>query len=327
MPRWDACGYEDDVEVLPASFAAMNEAAQFSRPCPVCGSENARPFVTKDGLRLVRCGDCAMIYVTPVPAAMASGEYYDQAGAEYYLSKAKLESDYAAVRFVRELKLFRAYCPQGSVLDVGCSSGAFLYQLRERYPGQYSVLGTDVSGAPLDYAESSGLPVVRGNFLQHDFGGQRFDAVTFWAVLEHLADPKDFLKRARELLKPGGACFILVPNMRSLAIRLLGSRYRYIYAQHLNYFTRATLRKLAEQEFSVVRVCSTHFNPIVIWQDWRQGGREVSNRERAALLERTTAYKQSALMKPLKLAYGIAERALAMLDLADNVTMVLRKRG
>jgi SAM-dependent methyltransferase len=193
VPRWDACGYGDDVEVLPASFAAMNEAAQFSRPCPVCGSENARPFVTKDGLRLVRCGDCAMIYVTPVPAAMASGEYYDQAGAEYYLSKAKLESDYAAVRFVRELKLFRAYCPEGSVLDVGCSSGAFLYQLRERYPGQYSVLGTDVSGAPLDYAESRGLPVVRGNFLQHDLAGRDLTRSRFGRCWSTWPIPRIFL--------------------------------------------------------------------------------------------------------------------------------------
>ena len=30
-------------------------------------------------------------------------------------------------------------------------------------------------------------------------------------------------------------------------------------------------------QFSVIQLSSTHFNPIVIWQDWRGGGKEVSN--------------------------------------------------
>src|SRR6185369_8239448 len=123
------------------------------------------------------------------------------------------------------------------VLDVGCGSGAFLFQLKTRWPGDYEILGTDVSGAPLNYAESKGLPVLRGNLLEHAFAGKRFDAITLWAVLEHLNEPDKFLIKVQEILKPGGLCFALVPNARSLATRLLGIRYRYIYSQHLNYFT------------------------------------------------------------------------------------------
>jgi ribosomal protein S27AE len=111
-----------------------------------------------------------MVYANPAPAGMASGQFYDTEGADYYLSPAKLESDYADVRFERELKLFRKFCPRGAVLDVGCGSGAFLFQLKKRWAGDYETLGTDVSGAPLDYAESRGVPVVRGNFLEQEFG-------------------------------------------------------------------------------------------------------------------------------------------------------------
>jgi SAM-dependent methyltransferase len=112
-----------------------------------------------------------MVFVNPAPAGMASGEFYDTEGADYYLSPDKLESDYADVRFVRELKLFREFCLRGAVLDVGCGSGAFLFQLQKRWPDAYKTLGTDVSGAPLDYAESRGVPVARGNFLKMDFAG------------------------------------------------------------------------------------------------------------------------------------------------------------
>jgi 2-polyprenyl-3-methyl-5-hydroxy-6-metoxy-1,4-benzoquinol methylase len=278
-------------------------------------------------MRLVRCSQCKMIYVDPVPAAFASGTYYQDAGTDYYLTPAKLQSDYSAVRFQRELALFRRRCLSGRVLDVGCSSGAFLFQLTRRFPCSYQVLGTDVSGPPLDYAESRGVPVLRGDFLTHDFGASRFGAVTFWAVLEHLVEPGAFLRKASGVLEPGGLCFALMPNMKSLAVRLLRTRYRYIYPQHLNYFTRATLTRLASERFEIVESRSMHFNPIVIWQDWQRGGAEVSNSQRAQLLQRTTSYKQNPWLAPLKGLYRMTECVLGAFDLADNLALVLRKKG
>lgn len=303
--------------------AAMNGML---RTCPVCGGSDSAPHWEKGELRVVRCRACGMVFVNPAPAGMASGEYYDTEAADYYLSPAKLESDYADVRFERELKLFRSYCPRGAVLDVGCGSGAFLFQLRKRWPNDYEILGTDVSGAPLDYAESRGVPVARGNFLEMDLAGRKFDGITLWAVAEHLAEPKQFLTKAHALLNSGSVCFVLVPNLRSLAVRLLGAKYRYVYAQHLNYFSARTLGQLSQRAgFEVTATRFLHFNPVVIWQDWRGGGREVSNTERGELLKRTTGLKQQPWLKPVKWIYGLAESSLAAFDLADNVAVVLRK--
>lgn len=295
-----------------------------SRDCPVCHEPESAPYLTKLGLRLVRCTRCSMIYVNPVPVEMATGVFYDRAGGEY-LSPEKLESDYADVRFERELRLFRRHCARGSVLDVGCSSGGFLYQLNRRFPGDYKILGTDVSQAPLDHAARMGVPVVRGDFLNQSFP-EPFDAVTFWAVMEHLAEPGRFLQKAAAVLKKGGLCFILVPNLNSLAVRLLGARYRYIFPEHLNYFTPATLRRFAGTEFTIEAITSTHFNPLVIWRDFRGGARDIPRAERSALLQRTTRYKQSPWMLPVKVAYTAAELALSTLFLADNVVVVARKR-
>jgi 2-polyprenyl-3-methyl-5-hydroxy-6-metoxy-1,4-benzoquinol methylase len=301
-------------------------SAPVSRDCPVCGCNDAAAYLHKYELQLTRCRLCSMIYANPAPAEFASGQYYDRAGADYYLSSAKLEGDYAAVRFERERRLFRKHCRSGAVLDVGCGSGAFLFQLNQRFPGCYQILGTDVSGPPLDYAEGHGVAVVRGNFLERDFGPKQFDAVTFWAVVEHLLEPRLFLAKAWSILKPDGLCFVLVPNMKSLAARALGARYRYLYPQHLNYFTQATFRKLVESWFSVIAFRTTHFNPIVIWQDWRGGGKDISNRERADLLQRTTSYKQNPFLKPVKALYQLTERTLGALNLADNLMVVLRKK-
>jgi len=175
-------------------------ATTLTRPCPLCGVQNAAAFMRKNELRLVRCADCGMIYADPVPAEFASGVFYDAAGGEY-LSTDKLAGDYADVRFARELRHFRRLCPRGSVLDVGCSSGGFLYQLTKRFPNDYQVLGADVSRAPLEHAKKMGVPVIEDNFLTHQFPEQ-FDAITFWAVMEHLFEPQKFYQKAVSILKP-----------------------------------------------------------------------------------------------------------------------------
>lgn len=296
------------------------------RACPVCDGRETRPHWRKEDVTLEQCRKCGMVFANPALAALASGEHYEGLAAGLYLAADKVAADYSPVRFDRELKLFRQFCPRGRVLDVGCSTGGFLHQLEVRWPGDYERLGTDVVGPALDYAKEHAVPVLRGTFLEHDLGGDLFDALTMWAVVEHLIEPAKFLARASALLRPGGHCFVLVPNLRSLAMRLLGPRYRYVMAEHVNYFSAATLRRFAARapDLEIVALRSTHFNPVVLWQDWRSQGRRVSDAERVALLKRTTSWKQRG--GPLRWCYEAVEKALGAMGLADNLAVVMRKR-
>ena len=312
----------------------MNETAGgysgavVQRSCPLCGAEGGQLRWTKGALRMVRCAECGMNFANPVAVEFATGAFYDRLAAPFYLSPDKLESDFAPVRFERELRWFRRWCAGGDVLDVGCSTGAFLHQLNLRFPGQYRALGTDVSGPALEHAASRGIEVLPENFLEHDFGERRFDAITFWAVLEHLVEPSQFLARAARLLRPGGHLFALVPNLDSLAIRLLGARYRYVMPDHVNYFDAASLSRLIERESSlkILALGSTHFNPVVIAQDFRRRDDRVPDAERAQLLKRTTAWKQSSALRPVRWLYRGMESCLGALRLADNLILVAGKR-
>ncbi len=304
----------------------MSDSALVRRSCPSCESAQSDVVWRKGELVVVRCRGCQLYYADPVAAELASGQFYDRLGVPFYLSPDKLESDYAPVRFRRELKFFQRFCPSGRVLDVGCSTGAFLYQLGQR-PG-YEGVGMDVTGPALDYAASRGVTVIRESFLEHDFGATQFDAVTFWAVVEHLTEPLRFLQRAAEVLRPGGHCVILVPNLKSLAIRLLGARYRYVMPDHVNYFSRETLVGLLGRipEFEVVHHTTMMFNPIVIWQDMRRSDDRVPDAERARLLKRTTGWKQSPWLAPVRGCYAATEALLGAFGLADNLVVVVRKR-
>ena len=301
-------------------------ASPGQRPCPLCGGNRPSPWLRKQDLRLVRCPACTMVYADPLPPESAP-EHYDRLGRPYYLSPDKLESDYASVRFERELRIFRRHCRRGDVLDVGCSTGAFLHRLGRDFPRDYRATGIEVSTAALDHARRQGVDVVGDSLLTHDFGTRRFDAVTFWAVLEHLPQPTAFVQRAWELTRPGGCLLALVPNLGSLAVRSLGSRYRYLLPQHVNYFSRSTLASLLARDGGiVVRQGGSHFNPAVLWQDARRGDdAPVPDAERAALLRTTTRLKQSPWMRPAKWALGGIECLLACAGLADNIWAVARK--
>lgn len=301
----------------------MSATEFLQRRCPVCDNPATSPALTKGDLILVRCNVCTMVFANPVPREFETGDFYDHSGV-YYLSKDKLKSDYSRVRFERELRLFRRYCKSGRVLDVGCSTGGFLNQLKTRFPSRYEVTGTDVAGPALDFAQSQGIAVRRGNFLEQPFDAV-FDAVTFWAVVEHLVHPRPFLEKAESVLKRGGHCFVLVPNFQSLATRMLGARYRYILPQHVNYFTFRTLGTLCWRMFEIERITSTHFNPMVIGQDWRRK-EGVGEAERATLLKKTTAMKQNPALFPIRIAYKSVEWWLGQWMLADNLVAILRKR-
>lgn len=298
------------------------------RRCPVCSSGNSRLQWAKGTLHVVRCTDCGMCFANPVEGHYADGAFYNQVAGSYQLSTEKVQSDFAPVRFARERRTFHRYCHSGSVLDVGCSTGGFLASLETHYPGDYELLGTDVAEQSLDHAERQRIPICRGSFLDADFGGKRFAAITFWAVLEHLAEPQSFLRKAATLLEPGGHVFVLVPNMKSLAVRTLGPRYRYIMPEHLNYFTPASLIRLVARapDLEVVELSTSHFNPVVLWQDWRHPVDRVPDRVRATLLQRTTRWKEDPRWRPARWIYSAVEGCLGKMGLADNIVVVLHRR-
>ena len=296
------------------------------RCCPGCGQTASSPVWRKGQLHVVACCSCEVFYANPVEEELASGKFYDRLGVPFYLSPNKLEGDYSPVRFNREMAYFRRHCQEGAVLDVGCSTGAFLFRLNSH--DEYQGVGMDVTGPALDHAESKGVPVIRESFLEHDFSEKRFRAITFWAVVEHLTDPLRFLQKAATLLEPGGMCFVLVPNRLSLATRILGARYRYVMPDHVNYFSRRTLIDFIERvpEFEVIDDTTMKFNPIVILQDMRRKDDRVPDGERAELLKKTTAWKQSSWLIPLRWSYDALEWFLGKLGLADNLVVVARKR-
>ncbi|HEY3355907.1 MAG TPA: class I SAM-dependent methyltransferase, partial [Polyangia bacterium] len=197
-------------------------AVELQRSCPVCQATSARPLFHKQGCDFVRCHDCGLTYINPVPAADALAAHYARYGREYFTNREKLRQDFAPQRYGRELAFLRRAGARGRLVDVGCATGSFLAAAQGA--GFTSTVGVDIAGPSCAYARSLGLDAREGDFTAGFLDEASADTVAMWATLEHLPDPAAFVAAAGRVLGAGGLLVVSVPNMRSLSQLLLGRR-------------------------------------------------------------------------------------------------------
>jgi hypothetical protein len=97
-----------EAKIGPITFdIPLETTGQIERVCPLCDGSDVTYFLQKGPLELVRCKQCEMVFAKNMERSLASGEFYDRLSIPFYLSREKLGSDYAPVRFERELRIFR----------------------------------------------------------------------------------------------------------------------------------------------------------------------------------------------------------------------------
>ena len=101
-------------------------------------------------------------------------------------------------------------------MDVGTGDGHFLDVARE---AGFQVEATELSDTGIERARQRGFSVHKGQMLDIDFQGRRFDAITIWHVLEHVPNPGEMLREIYSLLKPGGILAVAVPNEENKLLR------------------------------------------------------------------------------------------------------------
>jgi GT2 family glycosyltransferase/2-polyprenyl-3-methyl-5-hydroxy-6-metoxy-1,4-benzoquinol methylase len=116
------------------------------------------------------------------------------------------------------------------VLDVGPATGYVARALRQR---GCSVTGIEIdaeaAAAAARFCERMIVGDVEELDLEELFGDERFDAVIFGDVLEHLRDPHGALQKAAAILAPGGCVVASIPNITHGSVRLLLHRGEFRY--------------------------------------------------------------------------------------------------
>lgn len=131
------------------------------------------------------------------------------------------------------------------VLDVGCGFATTAERIRRKGNRVWGIESSSEAAAVarkrIDHVIEADLQGAAA------IGDQRFDAIIFADVLEHLAWPIGVLARYAKLLKPGGSVIVSLPNVGLWSVRLSLLFGRFHYADsgvldrtHLRFFTRSS---------------------------------------------------------------------------------------
>lgn len=97
----------------------------------------------------------------------------------------------------------------GSILDLGCGSGAFTKRLQDHGFKTTSVdLSLDTFALESERCELDLNADFTGRFIQ-----QKFDAIIALEVIEHLENPLQFLRQLKQLAGPETVIIISFPNL------------------------------------------------------------------------------------------------------------------
>lgn len=167
------------------------------------------------------------------------------------------------IRYAREyLRLVKKHCTRGTLLDMGCANNPF--------PNVATRDGFNVTA--MDYSRPRDLDTAvrfehghlnSTELLNTDL---KFDAVTSWAVIEHVADPNLAFTILAKLLDKNGQLHLTTPEYGTPLTRSSAGRTRWFYPpEHLHLISPAAMQALARRH-GLELVEWRHFE--ISWPRW-----------------------------------------------------------
>ena len=99
--------------------------------------------------------------------------------------------------------------PKSALLDMGCGTGSFLSFMKKK---GYQVFGVEKNTNARRVCDENDIKVYPN---EAELSTNRFDIITLWHVLEHLAAPEQRIAAYHNLLKSQGILVIAAPNFDS----------------------------------------------------------------------------------------------------------------
>lgn len=221
--------------------------------CNLCENEDTELYLNKDAIDVIRCRNCGLVFVANMPRQEDLVSHYSD---EYFEPYLKYEKVHLNKRFKKRIEEIKSFLFPGVLLDIGCGAGSFLNLASQT---GYSVKGVEISPFAAEYAKRNlRLSVFMGELGDADFTPESFDVITLWHILEHVRDPKVFLKQVNGLMKENGLMAVEVPNIGSPIARIAGTDWELMSPkEHFYFFNPSTIQRyLEESGFSVIRTQS-----------------------------------------------------------------------
>jgi 2-polyprenyl-3-methyl-5-hydroxy-6-metoxy-1,4-benzoquinol methylase len=213
------------------------------------------------------------------------------------------------------------YRRSGRWLDIGCGAGSLI---RAAARAGWAVEGTEISPAPVTLLRAEGHAVHLGDLMTLELLTGAYDVATLIEVLEHVPQPLALLRRAFELLRPGGVLYLTTPHGRGISSRLLGMRWSVVSPpEHLQLFSVVGLcTALDAAGFATHNARTRGVNPYELVRAARRRDGEGAKAMEASERVQTSYQLNAALLSRSSglLVKRAANAALAALRLGDSLT-------
>ncbi|MDO8524141.1 MAG: class I SAM-dependent methyltransferase [bacterium] len=146
---------------------------------------------------------------------------------------------------ILKIKSFPDFKKQGNLLEIGCSNGDFLLQLKTL---GWKVKGIEMAEASSDFGRNiRGLDIENKRIEECSFKNQEFDAIVLRMVLEHLYQPFDSLKEITAWLKKDGQLVFSIPYFNGFEFQLFKSySYGLQLPTHITFFNKKIIKEVLE---------------------------------------------------------------------------------
>jgi 2-polyprenyl-3-methyl-5-hydroxy-6-metoxy-1,4-benzoquinol methylase len=209
--------------------------------CLICNSAKIEKLdIYYETKGLLKCKDCGFVFMERIPTDKELQEYYKK----YDYSNDSALSISTIHSYNKLLDEFETYRKTNNILDVGCGRGWFLLEAKKR---GWNVFGSEYADEAIELGRKKGLNMHQGPLEISAFPLKNFDVITSFEVIEHINNPQQELGYINSFLRNGGLFYCTTPNFDSIMRYYLKSDYNVIcYPEHLSYYTKKTLKKIAE---------------------------------------------------------------------------------
>lgn len=254
-----------------------------TRKCYLCHSLQVK--VIRDTIRfdikrnVLRCEECGLVFLQPKD--LITGYYQTRNYRNKYgprIGKRSTAKEvyemYLPLKKYQVEDIKNILSPQMRLLDVGCSSGAFLSSVR---PYVKECVGVELNRSDADFARKKlNIDIYTEKVEKLSLPPHSFDVITAFEVLEHVKDPLDFLVALKKFLKPKGWICVEVPNINDwlLSVFDIPTYQNFYYREpHLFYYSPKTLKLMLNKAGYKGKVVGSSFSANVLNQiNWIVNG-------------------------------------------------------
>jgi SAM-dependent methyltransferase len=221
------------------------------------GFESHDKDFSKAGFRYLKCRHCGSHSLDPVPTETELSALYER--GEFTLAQKVDASHYLNPdRFKRDRELYVSHLAdrfsKAQALDFGCGSGWLVHHLSDI---GFDATGIDADPASIEMAKSSAFSgSFRVGATLSEIRSNSLDIFCAMTLLEHVADPDQFISEVTRTLRSGGVLQISVPLADSLQMEMLGPHFYWAMAPfHTTLFTRPGVTSLMARHGLALSVC------------------------------------------------------------------------